>query len=221
MPLMQATLPMQVMPPMMPSDASDASDAFDASDASDPSDVSGLPGRLEACPNNECQEGLNCVDVQGTKTCYAPCAEDSECGAAEQCLQDNFFLGSANDHCFPNLCQPASGGLIGIGLAQEADFGGLCNAGGNDGVCMGSFPFDTPVGAQDIGLCFDTSGDLAVGDACSSTAPHSDASLNCGSGSVCVNEQCRATCLNGEACPDGTSCQNADLAGNSVPGFCL
>ena len=102
---------------------------------------------------------------------------------AEQCLQDTPFLGSATIIAFRIYVSP-SGGLIGIGLAQEADFGGLCNAGGNDGVCMGSFPFDTPVGAQDIGLCFDTSGDLAVGDACSPSAPHSDASLNRGSGSV-------------------------------------
>ena len=30
-------------------------------------------------------------------------------------------------------------------FSAGSDFGGLCNAGGNDGVCMGSFPFDTPV----------------------------------------------------------------------------
>ena len=83
----------------------------------------------------------------------------------------------------------------------------------------GLIPFDTPVGAQDIGLCFDTSGDLAVGDGCSPNTPR-DASLNCGSGSVCVNEQCRATCLNGELAQTAQVAVT-DLAGNSVPGFCL
>ena len=76
-PLMRATLQMPVIPLMR---AMLPMQRADATDASDPSGVSGLPGRLEECPNNECQEGLNCVDVQGTKTCYAPCAEDS--GAA-------------------------------------------------------------------------------------------------------------------------------------------
>jgi len=193
----------------------------DASDASDPSDSTELPGRLEECPGGTCQDGLDCIDLQGTKTCYAPCSNDGECAAVEKCLQGNFFLSAANDHCFPNICQATGGQLISVGLAQEAEFGGLCNAGGQDGTCMGSFPFDTPLGSADIGLCFDSSGDLGVGDVCSAVASHDDRAANCGDGSVCVDGMCRAVCLGGAECPEGTSCQDANLAGNTVPGFCL
>lgn len=170
-------------------------------------------GPFASCASASCIEGLNCIAAPFGQVCMQPCTTYEECPLAQRCVVDpSGPAESIANHCMINFCRP--GGDM-FGFFQDADYGGPCDADGeDDGWCVGPF-----LGGDGNlqGICLGADGGIEQGETCDPSATH-NASTACNQG-LCIEEN--ATCATFCDLFDDVSCPSATVcipiwAGNGV-----